>query len=190
MMGSGGMVVVDDTTCMVDFARFFLTFTAEESCGKCVPCRVGTRRMLEILERICAGEGEPDDIDRLERLADDIIEGSLCQLGGSAPNPVLTTIRYFRDEIEAHVVDKRCPAKVCRPLIRYTISKDECTGCHACYTACPVDAICGRAQEAAQDRPEDVHQVRHLPPGLQLRRRRRWTPAAADDPRWPEGGPS
>jgi len=147
MMGSGGMVVVDDSTCMVDFARFFLAFTAEESCGKCVPCRVGSRRMLEILERICGGEGELEDIDRLERLADDIIEGSLCQLGGSAPNPVLTTIRYFRDEIEAHVVDKRCPAKVCRPLIRYTISKDECNGCHACYTACPVDAISGERKK-------------------------------------------
>jgi NADH:ubiquinone oxidoreductase subunit F (NADH-binding)/NAD-dependent dihydropyrimidine dehydrogenase PreA subunit len=147
MMGSGGMVVVDDSTCMVDFARFFLAFTAEESCGKCVPCRVGSRRMLEILERICGGEGELEDIDRLERLADDIIEGSLCQLGGSAPNPVLTTIRYFREEIEAHVVDKRCPAKVCRPLIRYTISKDECNGCHACYTACPVDAISGERKK-------------------------------------------
>ncbi len=143
MMGSGGMVVVDDATCMVDFAKFFLHFAAEESCGKCVPCRVGTRRMYEILERISAGEGEPEDLDRLQRLSEDIIEGSLCQLGGSAPNPVLTTLRYFRDEIEAHIVEKRCPARVCRPLITYTISKDDCTGCHACYSACPVDAISG-----------------------------------------------
>jgi NADH:ubiquinone oxidoreductase subunit F (NADH-binding)/(2Fe-2S) ferredoxin len=147
MMGSGGMVVVDDTTCMVDFAKFFLAFTAQESCGKCVPCRVGSQRMLEVLERITAGEGEPEDIDLLERLADDIIEGSLCQLGGSAPNPVLTTIRYFRDEIEAHVVEKRCPAHVCRPLIRYQIIKDACTGCHACYSACPVDAISGERKK-------------------------------------------
>jgi len=147
MMGSGGMVVVDDTTCMVDFAKFFLAFTAQESCGKCVPCRVGSQRMLEILERITTGEGTLDDIDTLERLADDIIEGSLCQLGGSAPNPVLTTIRYFRDEIEAHVVEKRCPAHVCRPLIRYQIIKDACNGCHACYSACPVDAISGERKK-------------------------------------------
>ena len=103
MMGSGGMVVVDDTTCMVDFAKFFFKFTAEESCGKCVPCRVGTQRILEILERISAGEGTLEDVDQLEQLSDDVIEGSLCQLGGSAPNPVLTTLRYFRDEVMEHV---------------------------------------------------------------------------------------
>jgi NADH:ubiquinone oxidoreductase subunit F (NADH-binding)/(2Fe-2S) ferredoxin/NAD-dependent dihydropyrimidine dehydrogenase PreA subunit len=143
MMGSGGMVVTDDSTCMVDFAKYFFTFTAEESCGKCVPCRIGTQRMLEILERISAGEGTLDDLDRLEQLSDDVIEGSLCQLGGSAPNPVLTTLRYFRDEYVAHVVDKRCPAKVCRPLIRYSINKDKCTGCYACTIACPIRAISG-----------------------------------------------
>jgi NADH:ubiquinone oxidoreductase subunit F (NADH-binding)/(2Fe-2S) ferredoxin/NAD-dependent dihydropyrimidine dehydrogenase PreA subunit len=148
MMGSGGMVVVDDTTCMVDFAKFFLKFTAEESCGKCVPCRIGTTRMLEILERIAAGEGTLNDIERLEQLADDVIEGSLCQLGGSAPNPVLTTLRYFRDEVMEHVVNRRCPAKVCRPLIRYTIDKDACTGCHVCFGACPVAAISGERKEA------------------------------------------
>jgi NADH:ubiquinone oxidoreductase subunit F (NADH-binding)/(2Fe-2S) ferredoxin/NAD-dependent dihydropyrimidine dehydrogenase PreA subunit len=148
MMGSGGMVVVDDTTCMVDFVKFFLKFTAEESCGKCVPCRVGTQRMLEILERISAGEGTLGDIDLLEQLSDDIIEGSLCQLGGSAPNPVLSTLRYFRDEIEAHVVDKRCPAKVCRPLIKYTIDPDACTGCHVCFGACPTNAISGERKQA------------------------------------------
>ncbi len=147
IMGSGGMVVVDDTTCMVDFAKFFLTFTAEESCGKCVPCRVGTTRMLEILERIAAGEGTVGDVERLEQLADDVIEGSLCQLGGSAPNPVLTTLRYFRDEVMAHVVDKRCPAKVCRPLIRYVIDRDACTGCHVCFGACPVQAISGERKQ-------------------------------------------
>jgi len=147
MMGSGGMVVVDDTTCMVDFAKFFLKFTAEESCGKCVPCRVGTQRMLEILERISAGEASIDDVELLEQLADDIIEGSLCQLGGSAPNPVLSTLRYFRDEVMAHVVERRCPAKVCRPLIRYTIDADACTGCHVCLGACPTKAISGERKQ-------------------------------------------
>jgi len=148
MMGSGGMVVVDDTTCMVDFAKFFLKFTAEESCGKCVPCRVGTQRMLEILERISAGEATVEDVERLELLADDIIEGSLCQLGGSAPNPVLSTLRYFREEVMAHVVQRCCPAKVCRPLIRYTIDADACTGCHVCLGACPTSAISGERKEA------------------------------------------
>ena len=147
MMGSGGMVVVDDTTCMVDFAKFFLAFTAEESCGKCVPCRIGTTRMLEILERITAGEGTLEDVDLLERLSADVIEGSLCQLGGSAPNPVLTMLRYFREELMAHVVEKRCPAKVCRPLIRYTIDKVNCNGCHACFTACPTGAITGERRQ-------------------------------------------
>ena len=147
MMGSGGMVVVDDSTCMVDFAKFFLHFTAEESCGKCVPCRIGTTRMLEILQRITAGEGTEDDIGRLQQLSEDVIEGSLCQLGGSAPNPVLTMIRYFREELEAHVVDKRCPAKVCRPLIRYTVNKTNCTGCHACFTACPTQAVSGERKQ-------------------------------------------
>ena len=148
MMGSGGMVVVDETTCMVDLAKFFFKFTAEESCGKCVPCRVGTQRMLEILERISAGEGTVEDVEMLEQLSDDVMEGSLCQLGGSAPNPVLTTLRYFRDEVMEHVVNKRCPAKVCRPLIRYTIDKDACTGCHVCFDACPVNAISGERKEA------------------------------------------
>jgi NADH:ubiquinone oxidoreductase subunit F (NADH-binding)/(2Fe-2S) ferredoxin/NAD-dependent dihydropyrimidine dehydrogenase PreA subunit len=147
MMGSGGMVVVDETTCMVDFAKFFLQFTAEESCGKCVPCRVGTQRMLEILDRITAGLGTLDDVELLEQLSDDIVEGSLCQLGGSAPNPVLTTLRYFRDEVLAHVVEKCCPAKVCRPLIRYTIDADACTGCHVCFDACPTDAISGERKQ-------------------------------------------
>jgi len=147
MMGSGGMVVVDDSTCMVDFAKFFLKFTAEESCGKCVPCRVGTTRMLEILEHISAGSATLGDLDLLERLADDVVEGSLCALGGSAPNPVLSTLRYFRDEVVAHVVEHRCPAKVCRPLIRYTIDKEACTGCRACFTACPVGAVTGERKE-------------------------------------------
>ncbi len=148
MMGSGGMVVVDDSTCMVDFVKFFLTFTAEESCGKCVPCRVGSQRLLEILERVSDGQGTLDDLDRLETLSDDIIEGSLCQLGGSAPNPVLSTLRYFRDEVEAHIVEHRCPAKVCRPLIKYTIDPDACTGCHVCFGACPTQAISGERKKA------------------------------------------
>ncbi len=148
MMGSGGMVVVDDTTCMVDFAKFFLKFTAEESCGKCVPCRVGTTRMLEILERISAGQGTVRDVARLEELCDDVIEGSLCQLGGSAPNPVLTTLRYFKDEVMAHVEQKCCPAKVCRPLIQYRIDADACTGCHVCFGACPTSAISGERKLA------------------------------------------
>ena len=147
MMGSGGMVVVDDATCMVDFAKFFFEFTAQESCGKCVPCRVGTQRVLEILERISAGMGTERDVELLEQLSDDIIEGSLCQLGGSAPNPVLTTLRYFRDEVVAHVVEKRCPAKVCRPLIKYVIDEDACTGCHVCLGACPTQAISGERKE-------------------------------------------
>lgn len=147
MMGSGGMVVVDDTTCMVDFAKFFLRFTAEESCGKCVPCRVGATRMLEILERISAGEATLADVDLLESLAEEVVEGSLCALGGSAPNPVLSTLRYFRDEVLAHVVERRCPARVCRPLIWYTIDEAACTGCRACYTACPSGAITGERKQ-------------------------------------------
>ncbi|HEY5167881.1 MAG TPA: NADH-ubiquinone oxidoreductase-F iron-sulfur binding region domain-containing protein, partial [Thermoleophilia bacterium] len=147
MMGSGGMVVVDDSTCMVDFVKFFLKFTAEESCGKCVPCRVGSQRLLEILERISDGNGTLDDIDRLEALSEDIIEGSLCQLGGSAPNPVLSTLRYFREEVEAHIVEHRCPARVCRPLIKYVIDADACTGCHVCLGACPTQAISGERKQ-------------------------------------------
>jgi NADH-quinone oxidoreductase subunit F len=142
MMGSGGMVVVDDTTCMLDFAKFFLKFTSEESCGKCVPCRVGATRMLEIVERLCAGEADLEDVETLERLAADVAEGSLCALGGSAPNPVLSMLRYFKDEMLAHV-EGRCPAKVCRPLIRYSIDSELCNGCRACFVACPSSAITG-----------------------------------------------
>ena len=148
MMGSGGMVIMDDLTCMVDIAKFFLGFLREESCGKCVPCREGTTRMLsEIIERVTEGLATVDDIDLLEQLADDVAEGSLCALGGSAPNPVLSTLRYFRDELLAHVVEHRCPAKVCRALIRYDIDKDACTGCRACAIACPVKAISGERKE-------------------------------------------
>jgi NADH-quinone oxidoreductase subunit F len=147
IMGSGGMVVLDESTCMVDTARFFLDFTQKESCGKCTFCRVGTKRMLEILERITCGEGRQGDIELLESLAATIKRGSLCGLGQTAPNPVLTTIRYFRDEYEAHIHEQRCPAKSCRALIQYRIEPELCDGCHVCYRACPVDAISGEKKQ-------------------------------------------
>lgn len=143
IMGSGGMVVMDETICMVDVARFFLNFTCSESCGKCTFCRIGTKRMLEILERICKGEGNDDDIELLEDLSQQIIKGSMCGLGQTAPNPVLTTLRYFRDEYREHVINKHCPAGVCTKLLTYTILADKCTGCSLCAKACPVNAISG-----------------------------------------------
>ncbi len=143
IVGSGGMVVADETTCMVDLARYFLEFTQKESCGKCVPCRLGTKRMLEILERITAGEGEDGDIERLEKLAMTIKKTSLCGLGQTAPNPVLTTIRYFRDEYVAHIDEHRCPACACDALIAFSIDPDLCTGCTLCAKKCPVGAISG-----------------------------------------------
>jgi NADH-quinone oxidoreductase subunit F len=147
IMGSGGMVVMDDTTCMIDIARFFLRFTQDESCGKCTFCRVGTKRMLEILERICAGEGREGDIELLEDLGSKIASSSLCGLGQSAPNPVLTTIRYFRDEYEAHIYEKRCPALACRALITFEIDPEKCTGCTLCARKCSVNAIAGEKKE-------------------------------------------
>jgi NAD-dependent dihydropyrimidine dehydrogenase PreA subunit len=143
IMGSGGMVVTDEDTCMVELARFFLSFTQNESCGKCVPCRVGTRQMLDILECITQGKGEAGDIERLEKLGQLIKAASLCGLGQTAPNPAFTTIRYFRDEYEAHIFEKRCPAGVCTELISYYILPDKCVGCGICLRNCPVDAIAG-----------------------------------------------
>jgi len=140
-MGSGGMVVVDEDSCMVDFARFFLEFCCDESCGKCPPCRVGTKQMLAMLERICAGEGEMADIEKLEQLAVVVKDASLCGLGQTAPNPVLTTLRYFRDEYEAHIQDRRCPARVCRQLLTYTIDEKACVGCSVCARLCPTNTI-------------------------------------------------
>ncbi len=141
MMGSGGLIVMDEDNCMVDIARFFLDFTVDESCGKCTPCRVGTKRLLEILDKIIAGKGELEDLDRLEELSNYIKSASLCGLGQTAPNPVLSTLRYFREEYVAHIVDKRCPAGVCKSLLRYVIDQDKCIGCGLCAKACPADAI-------------------------------------------------
>jgi NADH-quinone oxidoreductase subunit F len=142
MMGSGGMVVMDEDTCMVDVARYFLDFTQKESCGKCTFCRIGTYYLLDILDRITKGEGREGDLELLEKLSEDIQGGSLCGLGKTAPNPVLTSLRYFRDEYEAHIKEKRCPAKMCRPLTAYYIDLEKCArGCDACVGCCPVEAI-------------------------------------------------
>jgi len=147
MMGSGGLVVMDEGTCMVDIARFFLDFTVSESCGKCVPCREGTTRMLEILERITEGEGQPGDIELLETLSDMIKEMSLCGLGQTAPNPVLSTIEHFRSEYEAHINNQECPAGTCTALVKYEVIEDLCKGCGLCKQACPADAINGEKKE-------------------------------------------
>ena len=147
IMGSGGMVVMDSGTCMVDVARYFLNFTQNESCGKCTFCRIGTRRMLEILNRITEGKGELEDLDRLEELALNINKGSLCGLGQTAPNPVLTTLRYFKDEYLAHIVDKRCPAGVCTALLHYYILPEKCIGCTLCARMCPVSCISGSLRQ-------------------------------------------
>ena len=147
IMGSGGLVVMDEGTCMVDIARFFMDFIQDESCGKCTPCRVGTRRMLEILERICAGKGEESDLDTLEMLCDQIKQDSLCGLGQGAPNPVVSTLKHFRSEYEAHIKEKRCPAKVCKALITYVIQDGVCTGCTVCARNCPVSAISGERRQ-------------------------------------------
>jgi NADH:ubiquinone oxidoreductase subunit F (NADH-binding)/(2Fe-2S) ferredoxin len=147
MMGSGGMIVIDEDNCMVNIAKFFLEFTVDESCGKCPPCRIGTRRMLEILNKITSGKGEPEDLDRLEKLAVNIKNSALCGLGQTAPNPVLSTLRYFRDEYEAHIFEKRCPAGECKALLNYSIDPDKCRGCSLCAKVCPVGAISGEIKK-------------------------------------------
>ncbi len=151
MMGSGGMIVMDEDTCMVDVARYFLNFTQEESCGKCVPCRMGTKHMVNVLDRITQGKGRDGDIEFLKNIADNVQLASLCGLGQTAPNPVLTTLRYFRDEYEAHIKEKRCPALVCKDLISYLIDPELCSGCTICAKNCPADAISGE--------PKHVHRI-------------------------------
>jgi NADH-quinone oxidoreductase subunit F len=147
IMGSGGMIVMDEDTCMVEVARYFIAFTQDESCGKCTFCRIGTKRMLEILERITQGKGEEEDIERLQKLAVNVKMGSLCGLGQTAPNPVITTLKYFRHEYEAHIKDKKCPSKRCKSLIRYNIIPDNCVGCGICRRNCPTEAISGEKKE-------------------------------------------
>ncbi len=147
IVGSGGMIIMDEDNCMVDIAKFFLEFTVDESCGKCTPCRIGTRRMLEILTKITEGNGTMEDLDKLEELCHFVKENSLCGLGQTAPNPVLSTLRYFRDEYVAHIVDKRCPAGVCKSLLRFVIDPDKCKGCTACARKCPVNAITGSIKQ-------------------------------------------
>jgi NADH:ubiquinone oxidoreductase subunit F (NADH-binding)/ferredoxin len=147
MMGSGGMIVMDEDTCMVDVARYFLNFLKDESCGKCVPCREGIKQMLDILNRICAGKGEEGDIEFLEEISEAVRNSSLCALGGTAPNPVLSTLSYFRSEYEAHIKEKRCPAGVCKELVEYYIDEKNCTGCGACSKRCPQEAISGEKKK-------------------------------------------
>ncbi|HQM43879.1 MAG: NADH-quinone oxidoreductase subunit NuoF [Smithellaceae bacterium] len=147
MMGSGGMIVMDESSCMVDVAKYFTTFLQEESCGKCVPCREGVRRMREILEDICTGKGKEGDVALLEKIATGVADGSLCALGGSAPNPVLSTIKYFREEYDAHIREHRCPAGVCKALITYSIDPEKCTGCGLCVKVCPTQATSGEKKK-------------------------------------------
>ena len=140
---------MDDQTCMVDMARFFMDFVQDESCGKCTPCREGTKRLLQILEKICAGNGEPGDIEKLETLSETVKEASLCGLGQTGPNPVLSTLRYFRDEYEAHIHDKHCTAKKCRALLKFEVDPEICNKCGACFKACPVNAITWEKKQVA-----------------------------------------
>ena len=149
-MGSGGVIVMDENTCMVDMARFFMDFVQDESCGKCTPCREGTRRLLEILEKICDGKGEPEDLEALEDLSPVIKNSALCGLGQTGPNPVLSTLRYFKDEYDAHIHEKRCPAKRCVALLKFEVNPDICTKCGLCFRSCPVEAITWQKKEVAR----------------------------------------
>lgn len=155
MMGSGGLIVMDENTCMVDIAKFFLAFTVDESCGKCVPCRIGNKRLYEILEKITEGKGTMEDIDKLEQLSKDVIEGSLCGLGKTSPNPILSTLKYFKDEYIAHVKDKKCPAGVCKALKQYVINPEKCVGCTACARKCPVNCIDSKVKEPHHIRQDE-----------------------------------
>ncbi len=146
-MGSGGLIVIDEDTCMVDLARYFMNFIQDESCGKCTPCREGTRVMLDILNRICEGKGKMEDLDILEELAYRIKDTALCGLGQTAPNPVLTTLKYFKDEYIEHIRDKKCRAGVCQSLLRYEIDPEKCVGCTVCAKKCPVNAITGEKKQ-------------------------------------------
>jgi NADH:ubiquinone oxidoreductase subunit F (NADH-binding)/Pyruvate/2-oxoacid:ferredoxin oxidoreductase delta subunit len=154
MMGSGGLIVMDEDNCMVDIARFYLEFTQDESCGKCTTCRIGTKRMLETLEKITEGKGEDGDIDKLETLASTIKNASICGLGQTAPNPVLSTLMYFRDEYEAHIIEKKCPAQSCQNLLSYSIIDEKCTGCSLCARVCPTSAITGKVKEPYKIDPD------------------------------------
>jgi ferredoxin len=161
MMGSGGMIVMDEDNCMVDVAKYFISFLQEESCGKCVPCREGLKRMLEILNKITDGKGEESDMQTLDDLSQLLNDGSLCGLGNTAQNPVLSTIKYFRDEYESHIRDKKCPAKVCKALIKYQINKDKCTGCYLCFKNCPSSAITGQIKQK-----HEIHQDKCIKCGI------------------------
>ena len=169
IMGSGGMIVMDERDCMVNVARYFLDFTKDESCGKCTPCREGTLRLMEMLEAITEGRGQEGDLDKLEKMSELIKKTSLCGLGQTAPNPVLSTIKYFRDEYEAHIRDHKCPAKVCKPLITFSVVEDICIGCQLCRLKCPVEAIAGAKKVVHQVDPGKMHQVRHLLRNVQVR---------------------
>ena len=171
MMGSGGMIVMDEDTCMIDVAKYFLRFLAAESCGNCTSCREGLAVLHDLLEDISEGRGTHETIILIEKLADAVEATSLCALGTSGVNPVLSTLRYFRDEYSAHVNEKRCPAGVCKALITFSIIEERCTGCRLCAVRCPQDAISGEKTRAAHHRSGAVHQVRHLQGRLQVRRR-------------------
>ena len=168
IMGSGGLIITDETTCMVDLAKYFLSFTQRESCGKCVPCRLGTKKMLEILTAITKGESSLKDLDQLISLAEDVKIGSLCGLGQTVPNPVLSTIRFFRDEYESHIINKEFPARVCVDLIKFEVNEENCKKCGLCFKACPAEAISWEKKQPARIDKSKCHQMPLLYRGLQI----------------------